>query len=128
LLDSVINFSRNASRRHEVEKMTTKAGEIATRVSPTLAVTLLLAILMPIVVSMAGDAEVLSPPFDVSLPNPAADALESLSDESFHSTHGGDVQLAALLLGDGKLHVPDTGESLSQTAYAACLTRSPPLA
>jgi hypothetical protein len=109
--------------------MTTKAGEIATRVSPTLAVILLLAILMPVVVSMAGDAEVLSRPFDVSLPNPATDALEALSDEeSFHTDHGGGAQLAVLLRGDGKLHVPDTGETLSQTAYAACLTRSPPSA
>jgi len=89
----------------------------------------LVAVLISVAVSIVGDLDLLSRTPDLSLPSPATHALDVFSEEeSFGTDQAGDVQPAVLLRDDGKLHIPATGVNLSQTAYAACLTRSPPSA
>jgi hypothetical protein len=81
------------------------------------------------VVSIAGDLDLLSRTLDPSLPSPAAHALDVLSDEEpFDTDQACIVDPAVLLRDNGHLHIPDAWVNLSETAFAARLTRSPPSA
>ena len=94
-----------------------------------LSLVVLVAVLFAVAISIAGDVESLSRSLDPSLQSPASHALDVFSDEdSFNTGHARDSHHIVLREDDDKLHIPDTGVNLSQTAYGTCLTRSPPSA
>ena len=94
-----------------------------------LSLVVLVVVLFAIAVSIAGDVESLSRTVDLYLQSPASHALDVFSDEdSFNTDPARDSQRIVLREDTDKLHIPDTGVNLSQTAYGTCLTRSPPSA
>jgi hypothetical protein len=94
-----------------------------------LSLVVLVAVLFAIAVSIAGDVEFLARSLDSVLQSPASHALDVFSDEdSFNTGHARNSRQIVLREDTDKLHIPDTGVNLSQTAYGTCLTRSPPSA
>ena len=94
-----------------------------------LSIVVLVAVLFAVAVSIAGDVEFLARSLDPLLQSPASHALDVFSDgDSFNTDHARDSRQIVLREDTDKLHIPDTGVNLSQTAYGTCLTRSPPSA
>jgi hypothetical protein len=95
-----------------------------TPVRRALSIVALVAVLIAVAISVAA-LEVSARSPDLGLP--ATHALDVFSDaESFGTAPTGTAQ-PAIPLTDDKLHIPGTGAKPSTAAFAACLTRSPPL-